>query len=237
MQQKIVITGATKGIGRAIAIKFARAGFDLALCSRNEKELETLKEHLLAIAGDKKIKILAIPCDVSRKEEVLGFAAHINEQFGVVDILINNAGVFTPGQAYNEADGVLEATMNANLYSAYHLTRALLPKMLELKQGHIFTLCSVASIKAYPNGGAYSISKYALLGFTKNLREELKNFGIKVTALIPGATYTDSWAASGLPEERFMKAEDIADIVWDIYHLSAGAVVEEVLLRPLLGDI
>ena len=113
----------------------------------------------------------------------------------------------------------------------------LLPKMLEKKSGHIFNLCSVASIQAYPNGGSYSISKFALLGLSKALREELMVHRIKVTALIAGATYTDSWSQSNLPESRFMKSEDIAQTVWDLYHLSENTVIEEILLRPMLGDI
>lgn len=233
MNKKIVITGATKGLGRAVAEKFAGGGFDLALCARSENDLQQLQSAI----RHPKSNILARPCDVSRKEEVESFAAGITKQFGAVDVIVNNAGIFLPGQVYNEAEGTLEKLMATNLYSAYHLTRALLPDMIKQKRGHIFTLCSVASIGAYPNGGSYSISKFALLGFTKALREELKPFNIKVTAIISGAAYTDSWKESGLPESRFMKAEDIGQTIWDIYHLSENAVVEEILLRPMQGDI
>ena len=98
-------------------------------------------------------------------------------------------------------------------------------------------MCSVASIKAYPNGGSYAISKFALLGFTKCLREELKDKGVKVTAILPGATWSDSWAGVDLPQERLMPASDIADIIWGTYVLSDVAVVEELLIRPQLGDL
>ena len=233
MNKKIVITGATKGIGRAIAEKFAAEGFDLALCARNEKDLGQLQSAI----RNPKSEILVQPCDVSKKDELKSFTETITKQFGVVDVIINNAGIFLPGEVINEKDGTLETLIETNLYSAYHLTRMLLPKMMERKSGHIFNMCSVASIQAYPNGGSYSISKFALLGLSKALREELKDYRIKVTALIPGAVYTDSWAASGLPESRFMKPEDVAKTVWDIYNLSANTVVEEVLLRPLEGDI
>jgi short-subunit dehydrogenase len=112
---------------------------------------------------------------------------------GKVDILINNAGIFTPGSIYNEEDGLLQSMIETNVYSAYHLTRCLVPKMIEAKQGHIFNMCSIASLNAYANGGSYSISKFALLGFSKNLREELKPHHIKVTAVSPGAVMSDSW--------------------------------------------
>jgi short-subunit dehydrogenase len=233
MNKRIVITGATKGIGRAIAEKFASEGWDLALCARTKKDLDALTLSLVPRPSS----FITFVCDVSKKEELRAFADKVNTEFGAVDIIVNNAGVFIPGQVINEDDGVLEKLIETNLYSAYYLSRMLLPKMIEKKSGHIFNLCSVASIQAYPNGGSYSISKFALLGLSKALREELKEHRIKVTALVAGATYTDSWKGSNLPEERLMKPEDIAQTVWDIYNLSENTVVEEVLLRPVLGDI
>lgn len=233
MNKTIVVSGASRGIGKAIAQKFAAEGWNLALCARSEKDLAALKAELQT-AGN---KIVAQACDVAKPEEVKAFAAKVNKEFGAIDILVNNAGTFIPGQVINEEDGNLETLIETNLYSAYHLSRALLPAMMAKKSGYIFNMTSVAGIKAYPNGGSYSISKFAMLGLSKALREELKEYNIHVTALIPGATYTDSWKSSGLAQARFMKAEDIAKTVWDIYNLSPGTVVEEILLRPMAGDI
>jgi short-subunit dehydrogenase len=98
-------------------------------------------------------------------------------------------------------------------------------------------MCSIASIKAYPNGGSYAISKFALLGFSKCLREELKSFNIRVTAIMPGATLTASWEGVDLPEERFMRVEDVADTIYGAYSLSGRSVVEEIIIRPQLGDL
>jgi short-subunit dehydrogenase len=98
-------------------------------------------------------------------------------------------------------------------------------------------MCSIASIKAYPNGGSYAISKFALLGFSKVLREELKEYGVRVTAVLPGATRTASWDAIDLPEDRFMRAEDVAETVFSAYSISERSVVEEIIIRPQLGDI
>ena len=120
------------------------------------------------------------------------------DEFGHLDVLVNNAGLFDPGSVYNEPDGTLEHLMAVNLYSAYHVTRSVINHMIAQKSGHIFNMCSIASFKAYANGGAYSISKYALAGFSTNLREEMKPFGIKVTAVYPGAAFTDSWEESGV---------------------------------------
>jgi short-subunit dehydrogenase len=113
----------------------------------------------------------------------------------------------------------------------------MLPTMLERGSGHIFNLCSIASIIAYPNGGSYSISKFAMLGFSKVLREELKTKGIKVTAVLPGATWSDSWAGADFPHSRLMDAEDIALAVWSTWQMGPSAVVEEIVVRPQLGDL
>jgi short-subunit dehydrogenase len=154
-----------------------------------------------------------------------------------VDILVNNAGSFIPGSVHNEPDNALEEMMNVNLYSAYHLTRVLLPSMIAQKKGHIFNMCSIASLQAYKNGGAYSISKFALLGFSKNLREEMKPHGIRVTAVIPGAAYTDSWKGSGVEPRRIMQAGDVAAMVYAASQLSPQACVEDIILRPQEGDL
>jgi short-subunit dehydrogenase len=109
--------------------------------------------------------------------------------------------------------------------------------MKRTREGHIFNVCSIASIQAYANGGAYAISKFALLGFSKCLREELKSYQIRVTAVLPGATRTASWDGTSLPDERFMPSEDIAETIFAAYALSNRSVVEEILIRPQLGDI
>jgi short-subunit dehydrogenase len=111
------------------------------------------------------------------------------------------------------------------------------PTMKTIHKGHVFNMCSIASIKAYPNGGSYAISKFALLGFSKVLREELKEYGVRVTAVLPGATRTASWDGIDLPEDRFMRAEDVAETVFSAYSISERSVVEEIIIRPQLGDI
>ena len=105
------------------------------------------------------------------------------------------------------------------------------------RQGHIFMMCSTASITAYTNGGSYCISKFALLGLSRVLREEVKESGVRVTAILPGATLTASWEGADLPPDRFMQATDVADAVWTACALPKTAVIEEILLRPQLGDI
>jgi short-subunit dehydrogenase len=231
----VVITGASRGLGKAVAAIFAANGHNLYLCSRTPAALYKAMEELVTKFPDVTIK--AKPFDLEKKEEAIACGKWILDLRINVDILVNNAGIFEPGAVHSEADGSLERQMNTNLYSAYYLTRSLLPAMMARKSGHIFNMCSVASLQAYPNGGAYSISKTALYSFSKNLREEMKPHGIKVTAVIPGAAYTDSWAASGIDKNRFMEAGDIAQMIFAASQLSVNACTEEILLRPQPGDI
>lgn len=231
----VVITGASKGFGKAIAEKFASKGYHLYICSRNEIGLYNAVDELLTRYPT--ITVKAKPFDLSIKEQAIEFGHWILD-FGIsTDILVNNAGLFLPGSVHNEDDGVLEKMIEVNLYSAYHLSRVLIPHMISKKSGHIFNVCSIASLQAYSNGGAYSISKFALAGFSKNLREEMKPHGIKVTSVYPGAAYTGSWAGSGIDPNRIMEASDIAEMIFTASQLSVRACVEEILLRPQLGDL
>ncbi len=230
-----IVTGATKGLGRAIAEIFAKNGFDIFVCARTAADLEKMKIDWSQHFPDS--NLMVFQSDLSKKHDVFHFADFIKNQTSKIDVLVNNAGMFLRGSITDEPSGNLETLMETNLYSAYYLTRALLPTMIRREKGHIFNMCSVASQMAYPNSGAYMITKFALLGFSKSLRLELKNNGIRVTSVMPGATWTDSWAGVELPQERLMQPDDIAKTVWAAYSLSETAVMEEVILRPQLGDL
>lgn len=229
MKPKVFISGASRGIGLAIAKKFYAQDFEVIICSRSAEKLADAKEQMPDLH--------TFVCDISDKNAVKSLAAQINEQFGALDVLVNNGGIFMPGLVHEEPDEVFEKMIKTNVHSAYYFTKALVPLMKEKKKGTIFNMCSVASILAYPNGGSYGISKFALLGFSKALREEMKPFNIRVISILPGAVLTDSWAGVGLPESRFIPAEDIAELVWGTYQLSERTVIEEILVRPSLGDI
>ena len=230
----VVITGASRGIGKATATAYAAEGATLFLCARNEVNLYNTVAELQTKYPNSTIKAKAF--DLSIKEEAQKFGQWVLS-FGCPDIVVNNAGQFLPGNISTEEEGILEHTIAANLYSAYHLTRTIIGKMIEAKKGHIFNICSVASLQAYKNGGSYSISKFALMGFSKNLREELKPHNIKVTAVYPGAVMTDSWAGFDNSTGRIMEADDIAKMIFAASKLSPQAVAEDIILRPQLGDL
>lgn len=235
MKKLIVVTGGTKGIGRAIIEKFSSHDFDVATCSRKQQDLEDLQSTIQELKPG--CNVFIHQADMSDKSQVKVFCDFVKNLARPIDVLVNNAGYFLPGDIVSEPEGTLEQMINTHVYSAYYTTRGLATEMILKKAGHIFNMCSIASIKAYPNGGSYAIAKSALLGFSKCLREELKQFGIRVTAIMPGATKTVSWEGVDLPEERFMKAEDVAHSIFAAYALSERSVVEEIIIRPQLGDI
>ena len=235
MKKLAVVTGGSQGIGQAVIRKLAGAGFSIATCARHLAPLEKLSEEIQAKFPA--VTMMHQAVDMSKQPEVASFAHAIQQMDTPVAMLVNNAGVFIPGQIHTEEAGVFEQTMHTNLFGAYYLTRALVNGMISRQEGHIFNLCSTASITAYVNGGSYCISKFALLGMSKVLREELKPYSIRVTSILPGATLTQSWEGTELPEDRFMPAEDVAHVLLSAYQLSDRSVVEEIVLRPQLGDI
>ncbi len=230
----VLITGASRGIGKAIAEIFALNGHDIFLSSRSEVALYKSMEELQTKYPAVSIKAKAF--DLSDKQQAKDLGSWCLK-YVVPDILVNNAGLFEPGSVHNEPEGTLESQLAINVSSAYHLTRTLLPAMMKRKSGHIFNMCSIASLDAYDNGGSYSISKFAIHGFSKNLREEMKPHNIKVTSVFPGAVLTDSWEGFDNSSKRIMEAEDIAKMVFACTQLSSAACVEEIVIRPQLGDL
>ena len=235
MNMNAVVTGSTKGIGKAIVIALLRNGWNVAISSRNEDDLRNLQNEAASIAPQQ--QCLYHKVDFADRSATLEYGDLLLQSWHEIDLLVNNVGIFMPGTVYNEADGQLEKMMSTNLYSAYYLTRKLLPSMMRRKKGHIINMCSIASFMSYPNGGAYTISKFALLGFSKVLREEMKTHGIKVTSVMPGATWSDSWRDADFPLSRLMPAEDVAEAVIAITKMSDASVVEDIIIRPQLGDL
>lgn len=230
----VVVTGASRGIGAAIVERFAASGAQIFACALHADRLDAA----VARWRDRYPQSLfhAFAADLGTKQGAESFAQWVAGQ-AVPDILVNNAGNFSPGSILGEEDGSLEQMLSVNLLSAYHITRILVPLMIKKGRGHIFNMCSIASLRAYPAGGSYGIAKYALAGFSENLREELKSKNIKVTALYPGAVLTESWGDFDNSNHRIMEASDIAQMIVTSASLSPAAVVEHIVLRPQLGDL
>ena len=231
MNKKAVITGATRGIGKAIAKSLAEAGYDLALLSRSASDLEALTSEIHQHFSE--VEIITFAGDLSKPEEAKAFALFIEKQWKSVDVLINNAGIYIEGGIINEEENVLEQMMNLHFYSAYHLSKHLCQGMREVQSGHIINICSVASKEVVKGASYYSISKQALYAFSNALREEVRKDHIKVTSILPGSTYTSSWDNIDLQAEM-IQAEDIAKTVLYALSLSFAACAEEILIKPIL---
>lgn len=230
-----LITGATKGMGRSIAIAFAKEGINLAVCSRNEKDLTEFKLELLQI--NPQIKVVAQLADGSVKEQLLNFAASAEKQLGAINIIVNNLGMFEPVSILDEGENSFNKQLNTNLMPAYHLYRFFGKKMMAAREGHIFTICSVASLDPIAAAGTYSVTKFALLGLSKVMRQEMQPHNVKVTAVIPGSTLTDSWKDAVVDKDKFVLPEDVASAIVNIYKMSTGANVDEIIIRPVGGQV
>jgi short-subunit dehydrogenase len=230
----VLITGASQGLGYAMAHYFAQQNWNVAICARNNQKIMELKNEL---ETKYKINVFAKSVDLTNTNETQHFAVELLAQFNNIDVLINNAGSFVQGNITQNNLGELTHMIEANLYSAFNMTTALIPQFINQKKGHIFMLGSVAGLQAYHNGGSYSIAKHALHGYAANLRIELMQHQIKVTNIVPGATYTPSWDGSGVEKNRIMESNDIAKIIYAATQLSPQACPEQIVLRPQLGDL
>lgn len=224
-----IVTGATKGIGRAIAVMLAEAGYNLAICARSLRDLEKLAADLAYTD----VKIFYSVADLSVKDQVYRFAEEVGTAFDRIDVLVNNAGAFIPGKILDEEDKSFELQLFLNLNAPYYLSKYFGKMMSEQAYGHIFTICSVSSKEINENAGSYGVTKSALLSLNNVLRQELSKYNVKVTAILPGSTLTASWEGTDIPAESFVQPEDIANALYTILNLSSGVNVEEMILKPL----
>jgi NAD(P)-dependent dehydrogenase (short-subunit alcohol dehydrogenase family) len=230
----VVVTGASQGIGAAIAQVFAAEipGVRVALVARNESRLRSVAKGC-AKADDVEI----FPCDVADETAVATLAKAVTARFGGADVLVNNAGVFEGAPLLEMSVAQFDRVMAASVRSTFLVSRAFLPGMVERGTGDVFNMSSIAGLGAYPGGAAYCAAKYAVAGLSAVMRAEMKDQGVRVCCVHPGATWTPSWGKSGLGPERMMPAEDIARAFLDVYRLGRRTVVEEIVLRPQWGDI
>lgn len=230
----VVITGASQGIGAAIAAEFARrvAGVRLALVARSQAQLQAVRAGLPAGSDAE-----CFMADVADPAQVEAMAAAVTARFGVPGVLINNAGFWRGGPADSMTVAEFSAVVQTNLIGVFAVTRAFLPAMIARGSGDIFNMSSTAGLIGLPGNAAYSAAKHGVTGLSKVLRAELRDKGIRVCCVHPGPTLSPSWDGTGVAPERLMPAADLARAFVDIYELSRNTVVEEIVLRPQLGDI
>lgn len=228
----VLITGASQGIGAAITAVFARelgAGVRLALVARNERKLQEVADAARNHGAQAEVWV----CDVTDEAAVQRLAGAV----GPVDVLINNAGAYAPRRFAETSAAEFDEMIAANLRSAFLVSRAFVPAMIERRGGDVFFMSSIAGLKAYPGSAAYCAAKYGVTGLAAVLREETRANGVRVCCVHPGATWSPSWERSGVSAARIMPAEDVAQAFFDVYRLSRSTVVEEIVLRPQQGDV
>jgi short-subunit dehydrogenase len=230
-----LITGATKGIGRSVTIAFAKQGINVAICSRNEQELSDFKQELLLIAPQ--IQVFTLLADCSKRDDVKKFAEFTEKNMGFVDIIVNNVGMYKYSFILDDSEDSFQKQIDTNLMPAYELYRFFGKRMVSVGKGHIFNICSVAAINPIAEAGVYSVTKYALLGLNKVMKLEMQPHGVKVTAIIPGSTLTDSWRGMEVDKNKMVLPEDIAETITTIYNMSAGTNVDEMIIKPAYGQI
>ncbi|RKR85084.1 short-subunit dehydrogenase [Mucilaginibacter gracilis] len=233
--ENVIITGATKGIGRSIAKAFAKQGLNIAVCSRNSEDLLLLHDELLKINPG--IRVLTSKTDFSVKENVTAFAGLAEQELGFISAIVNNVGMYEPSSILDDEEDTFGKLINTNLMPAYELYRYFGKTMMASGKGHIFNICSIAAINPVVEAGMYSVTKFALLGLTKVMRLEMQDYGVKVTAILPGSTLTDSWKDNTLSADKFVSPDDIASAIISAWTMSKGANVDEIIIKPVWGQV
>jgi len=231
----VIITGATKGMGREIATAFAKQGLNLALCARSYTDLLKLQEELQPLNPN--IKIIVRQADASVKEDILAFAGYAEQELGFISVIVNNVGMYEPSSILDDEEDTFQKLINTNLMPAYELYRYFGKTMMAEGKGHIFTICSVAAIDPVVQAGTYTVTKFALRGLTDVMRLEMQPYNVKVTCILPGSTLTDSWSGTNISADKFVLPQDIASAIVGAYNMSAGANVDEIVIRPVSGQL
>ncbi len=226
--QVAIVTGASKGIGKAIALSFAKEKMNVVLAARTKSDLEKTAGEVEELGG----KALAIPADVSRGQAVEQMITKTIETFGKIDVLINNAGmgVFAPVDELQTQD--FDRMFAINMRGVFLCTRAVLPHMKKQKSGAIINISSLAGKNFFKGGAGYAATKWALNGFTKCLMLEAREYDIRVSVVCPGSVATEFSPHSGKDPAKILQSQDVADAVLTILRLPPNALMSEIDLRP-----
>jgi len=227
--QVAVITGAGRGIGAAIAAKFAALGAHSVLCGRSRAALERTASTIQASGG----KCEVVECDVTDLRSVESLAEHIERTFHRLDILVNNAGIRGPsGPLHQLPPDEWDRVHNTNLRGVYYCVKTMAPLMIRARSGHIINISSLAGKNPVPNAASYSASKWGLNGLTYTLAEELRVHNVRVSVICPGSVHTEFSLHEGKNREKMLQASDVAHAAAMIVTQSPQSFASEILLRP-----
>ena len=226
--QVALVTGASRGIGLAIADRLGRMGARVAICARNAQALERATEVLRRNG----IETLAVPADVTRTGDVAELVERTRKTLGPIDILVNNAGIGVFGPAHQTSDADWDAVLDTNLKGVFLVSKAVAPEMIRRRTGHIINISSLAGKNAFAGGGVYCASKWGLLGLTYCMAEDLRGYGIRVSAVCPGTVATEFSPHTGKDPAKMLQPEDVAHAVAALVTQEPQSFISEVLLRP-----
>ena len=226
--QVALITGASRGIGLAIALRLGKMGARVSLCARSQSKLED------AVSGlrHEGIEALGLPADITRDDQISALIHNTQRQMGPITILVNNAGVGLFGPFYEQAEADWDTILNTNLKSTFLVSRAVAPEMIRRKTGHIINISSLAGKSIFANGAIYCASKWGLLGLSGCMAEDLRAHGIRVSAICPGSVNTEFSPHSGKDTSKMLQPEDVAHAVAALVTQAPGSFISEVDLRP-----
>jgi short-subunit dehydrogenase len=226
---KAVVSGGSKGIGKAVVLQLAKQGYSVAFAARGLEGLAILKSELTKKYP--KQEFIATQCNFAKKEDIKNFTAQINWQN--IDVLVNNVGGFVQDSFLGMDENRLQQVLNVNLLSHHYLTKALQNKISE--GAHIFNILSNLSMNIRDNATAYTVAKHAQMGLHKTMKDECRKIGVKVTGILPGSVSTASWnnVPFNPPREQFIQPEDIAALISCNLKLSKNCLVEDIIVNPM----
>lgn len=227
--QVAVVTGGGRGIGAAVARCLAAMGMQVVICGRTVSTLDRVAREIEAAGG----ACVPLACDVSQVRSVEGFAQKFLQRFARLDVLVNNAGVGAFSTPLHQLPPhEWERVLDTNLKGVYLMIRALAPRMIEQKSGHIINVSSLAGKNALPKGAAYAASKWGLNGLSYSVAEELRGDGIRVSVVCPGSVDTELSPHSGKDPSRMLQPDDVAHTIAMLVTQAPQSFVSEVLIRP-----
>ena len=224
-----LVTGASRGIGHAIASRLGRLGASVAICARSGDEIERAAASL----RDEGIKALSLVADVSQAAQVQRIVERACRQLGQIEILVNNAGVGIFGAFHERSESDWDAVIGTNLKGVFLTSRAVVPRMIRLGRGHIINISSLASKSAFAGGAIYCASKWGLMGLTGCMAEDLRAHGIRVSVVCPGSVATEFSPHAGRDPSTLLQPEDVAHAVAMLVTQSPQSFISEVDIRPL----
>ena len=226
-----LVTGSSRGIGKAIAIKFAQLGAAVSLCGRDARALETATREVAEISS----RVLGMPANVTKHDEISSLVKATEEKLGPITLLVNNAGIGNPGfgPVAEKSEADWDLVLDTNLKSVFLVSRAVAPLMMQRRRGDIINISSLAGKNTFAGGGLYCASKWGLQGLSGCMAEDLRGFGIRVSVICPGSVATEFSGRGPKDASKVLTAEDVAHAVAMVVLQGPQSFISEVQMRPV----